>query len=176
MNMDDPTSRLLRLSSLDFTIIHRPGRVHQVPGSLSRLHRDIEPHFLADEDEIPTFADASVFRLLAPAATKDTNATATDTIVPPDVDTDDDLDKPTDDDELELDAIVLYQTTYLEACMDPDHLDLMDNINCDLLHNSAAADAPSSTPVADVPVPVTVSEVSAAQKTDNFCETVFATM
>jgi len=41
MNINDPTGRLvrwrLRLSEFDYTIVYRPGRVHQVPDALSRV-------------------------------------------------------------------------------------------------------------------------------------------
>lgn len=97
--------------------------------------------------------------MLKRGATKDANATETDTTAPQDVDTDEDL---------ELDAIDLYQAANLEADIDPDYRDALHNADRDLLHNYAVPDSPSSTPVADFPITANLSEIIAAQKTDDF--------
>lgn len=63
----------------------------------------------------------------------------------------------------------------LEAAIDPDHRDLLDDAKHytkDKIANTGRA----LTPVADVRIPITLSETTAAQKTDVFCQTVFAAM
>lgn len=84
------------------------------------------------------------------------------------MDTNDDLDNSTDDDDLMLDAIDFYQTAALEVNIDPDHLDALDEADRDLLHDSASTDAPSSIPVADFPMSVNLSENIPTPKTDDF--------
>lgn len=54
MSVDDPTGRPHALATsaipFDFTIIHRPGRSHQVPYDVSILQRDTELAFLTDDN------------------------------------------------------------------------------------------------------------------------------
>ena len=64
MNLRESSGRLtrwrLRLAEFDFTIEHRPGRVHQVPDALSRLVSPNRGNQSEVEDEVPTLdGDAS---------------------------------------------------------------------------------------------------------------------
>lgn len=66
---------------------------------------------------------------------------------------------------------VLYgiptENRYSHDVVDVDHA---------LAYNGETPAARSMTTVSDVPMPVTLSEIIAAQKTDDFCQTVIATM
>lgn len=57
------------------------------------------------------------------SVTRDTKDTTSDTIIPLDADNDHDLDDPVDDDDLELDAIYLYQAAVLGAGVAQDNAD-----------------------------------------------------
>ena len=64
VTLKDPTGRLARwsykLSTVDYEIIYRPGRQHQVPDALSRLltfERESDPVQPPIDDDIPTFGD-----------------------------------------------------------------------------------------------------------------------
>ena len=70
VTLKDPTGRLARwcykLSTADYEIIYRPGRVHQVPDALSRLltvQRASDPPICAIEDDIPSFNDLSLIHI-----------------------------------------------------------------------------------------------------------------
>lgn len=79
MNVNDPTGRPmrwnLRLTPIDFSIVHRPGRKHQVPDELSRLKRDTEPDFRTGDDEICTIEAATGLAVLTHNASEATHPT-----------------------------------------------------------------------------------------------------
>lgn len=79
-------------------------------------------------------------------------------------------------DDILLDALYLYQATELEADIYLDHRDALGNADRAFLHSSAVQDASSSTPVADVPILITVSEIISSQKTNDFSQILFAMM
>lgn len=108
--------------------------------------------------------------------TKEANAPATDTNIPPEADTHEDLDEPADEDDLQLYEIDLYQAADSEANIELDHRDALDEANCDLLHNYAAPDAPSSTYIAEVPMPVILSEIITAKKREYLYQNFFDPM
>lgn len=83
---------------------------------------------------------------------------------------------PLEEEDIELDAIGLYQAADVEGDLDPDLRDTVDDMDLDAGIESAHNSTPSKIPVADVLLPVTISEIIAAQKTDDFCKTVFATI
>lgn len=104
------------------------------------------------------------------------NPTAHYTAETSELDDETDLEDAVDDENLELDAIELYQDAKLLEEIDPDHQDELEDAKTDLIHDSATPDDPSPTPVDEVPMPVTLSEIIAEQKTDDFCQTVFSTI
>lgn len=105
-----------------------------------------------------------------------TNGEADGRKATPTNDPDDYVNYPTDAEDIELDGIDLYEATYLEADIALDHCDQMEDGDRDLLHDCDKPSAPPSTPVAAVPMMVPLSEIMAAQKTDDFCQTFLATM
>lgn len=136
MSIDDPTCRLMRwsprISPLDISIIHRVGRVNQVPDAVSRLRRDREPAFISGDEEIPNFEDATVLAVCMRSGTLGNDErTRPDSIDPEDAngnaydDQSDDEDDLLGKDNIEIDAIDLYQAADLEADIDPDHRDAL---------------------------------------------------
>lgn len=99
-----------------------------------------------------------------------------ETIATPDVDYETDHDDPTDEEDLELHAIDLYQPADLETDIDPDHRDVHEDADHDLPHGCDTPPATSSTTVADVPMSIIHSEIIAGQKSDDFCQTISAKM
>lgn len=93
----------------DFRIVYRHGRKHQEPDAVSLLQRDNEIHFPADDDETSTYADANVLAVRTRSAREDANGTAIDTNQAHGETPDDDLHYPLDEEDIELDAIDLYQ-------------------------------------------------------------------
>lgn len=63
-----------------------------------------------------------------------------------------------------MDTIYLYQAALLEAYIDPDHHNALEDVGRDLRHDTAAPDALLLTPLAEVSITVTLSEIIAAQK------------
>lgn len=81
-----------------------------------------------------------------------------------------------DAEDLELDSTDLCQAVDLEADIDPDHLEAVCDATGTQPNASELSMNPSSATVADVPMQVSISGRIAAQKTDDFCQTIFATM
>ena len=86
MTLTDSSGRLmrwrLRLSEFDFTITYRPGRVHQVPDTISRLISPGGNDDKAVDDEVPTYGDhehAHVTTRQREANTPETPRTTTNT-------------------------------------------------------------------------------------------------
>lgn len=71
---------------------------------------------------------------------------------------------------------ISIKTVYLKADIDPDHRDAVDYAAHTQSIPSEVATNPSSAPVADLRMPVTISEIISAQETDDLCQTVFAKM
>lgn len=181
MIIDDPTGQPMRwrqrLLLLDFSIIHRFCRKHLVPYPVFRLRRDTEQDFPSEDDEIPILEDATVFTVRKRGRTAyNADEIPLEFSVNKDDPSDDDLDNSLDANNLVLDAIDLYQAVYLEACIDSDHRDVVKDAERNPPIKSEVSTTPSSAPVSDVPMRVTISEIIAAQKTKNFCQTVFITM
>lgn len=81
-----------------------------------------------------------------------------------------------DADDLDLDAIDLYQPSDLDEDVDPGHRKSTEDPNRDLLHGYDKPSAIPSTPVDAVPMSTTLWELLTAQKTDDFCQAVFTAM
>lgn len=81
-----------------------------------------------------------------------------------------------DYEDLELYAIDVYQAVDVEADIDPDDRDAKgDATNIQPITTEVSTN-PSSYPVLDIPMPFIISEIITAQKTDDVCEPIFATM
>lgn len=75
----------------------------------------------------------------------------------------------------------LYQTADSDAHINPDHRDVLDDAErtqTELIPHDDPQNASKPLPqqVADVHMPAEMSEIIAAEKTDDFCQTLFATM
>lgn len=75
----------------------------------------------ADEDEIPTFGDATVLAVHTCRAVQGTNIKADDSTTTAKNDPDTGLDDPTDAEDFELAAIDLYHAVDMDANIDPDN-------------------------------------------------------
>lgn len=160
------TRWILRLLESDFTIVHLPGRFHQVLDALSRLlfvRNDTKPV----DDEIPYFENVLV-------TTRSTTRTPTTTPpvetpaaqVEPTPPTPDDSDS---EDEFDSKLPVTNDVSYDEELDDvfDEHVTIFD---------FAAVYEDDGTEVrpADVPLPITRSELLESQRFDDFCQTVLA--
>ena len=172
MTLTDSSGRLtrwrLRLLEFDFEIVYRPGRVHQVPDALSRLlaiRNDTEPL----DDDIPSALDHVMVMTRSRAqrsGNRVTGARHSDrqpitaeneftAMEESDAETSGPPDGPlgTDMDDDELDDV---------GDEDPTIFDLV----------NAYQDDGKPVQYAEVPMPVSRSELLEAQRTDDFCQTV----
>lgn len=89
---------------------------------------------------------------------------------------DGDLDDLMNEDDIDPDAVDLYQAVDFEADIDQDHCDESADADCD---PRLRADVPANTrsaPFAHLPMQVTISGIITDEKTDDLCQTDFATM
>lgn len=124
----------------------------------------------------PHLQNAYFLPLHTRRATKEAKVTSHDTIITPDVHSEEDPGEPTNHKDVELDVIYVYQAADLEAYIDPEHFHALDDANCNFHHHYASPVNPSSTPVAYLPILLELSEIIATQKTGNFCQIFFAKM
>lgn len=99
---------------------------------------------------------------------------ANDSTVPLNIYTDEGLKDPADVRDAGLDAINLYQAADLEENIGLDHFDAQEDAYDNLIYDHGTPDVSSSTSVADLPMPVSLSDIIVAQKTEDFLQTVFS--
>ena len=171
MTLTDSSGRLtrwrLRLLEFDFEIVYRPGRVHQVPDALSRLlalRNDTEPM----DDDIPSALDhmmvvtRSRTQRMGTATTQRGPSSRAITA------------------ENEVDARLLEaertpgpeEDPTSDAVVDDELDDVFDEHPSIFDLANAYEDDGKPVQYADVPMPVSRSELLEAQRTDDFCQTV----
>lgn len=104
--------------------------------------------------------------------TKYVEETANFTNFPLDVDNDNDLKEPLDEEDLDLNVMDWYQAIAFGANIDRDHRNALEDEEYHLTHDFEAPSALSLTPGAEVPMKITLSEIIVTQKTDEFCQIV----
>lgn len=173
------TTSALDTSAFSVQLLHHPPSrsKSQVPDAASLLRHDNELAYPSDDDETPNFEGVDVLALCTRSgSTADVNPDPeVRNLETSDVSNDDVYD-PIDEDEIELYAIGLYEAVNVEADIDTDHCDSLKDGEPDPPPKPDVNNRPPPTPVADVHMPVTVLAFIATQKTDDFCQTVFATM
>lgn len=101
-----------RMSLFQFPIIHRAGRTHQVPDNVSLLRRDTEPNFPSNVNDIPNLENGTVLAGRTHSRTSK-NAIALESNENQGNSSNVELDDLVDEDDVQLDAIDLYQAVYL---------------------------------------------------------------
>lgn len=167
----------LRLSPFNLSIIHSPGRKHQLPDAVSQLCRDNEPVCTSNDEDIPNFEDAIVLVLrTCSATTEDMNPESDESNMEIRYVTDDDVDYPIDEEDISLDAIDIYQVVDLEVGIYQDHRYALEDDERDPPPEHDVKTRTASAPVGHVAIPVTISEIIPTQNIEDFCQTFFATM
>lgn len=109
------------------------------------------------------------------SASNTASPTEHDTIATAEVDDETSLEDTADDEYMDLYAVDLYEAAGLDLYMNLNYRDALKDAKRNLIHDYMMTDAPSLTSVADVSMPVILSEIIATQKTDDLL-TFFATM